>query len=305
MKLSISSGYLEARVGFDKAYKMIKEAGFDAVDFNLSVDLAWDEAEIRRVTGYGMSEGEFCEHFTKIYEGISARGLEVGQTHSLFGDRYYFNGKGDMYCDITKLNIHATHLLRSRYTVIHPIRTLGRLGDAEKKECHALNLEFYRSLIPTLERYDVISAIEPMWKRDADGNIRSSSCSHPDEILEFIDELGSDRFCACPDFGHFALTEADTGITVGNAIRKLGGNTKIIHAHEITTNIDAHTKPYTYGTMDWDDIANALREVGYAGNFNFEVGGGYLEPYPERLLPEALRHLAIIGESLIKTHIIK
>ena len=305
MKISVSTGYLLARVGFDKAFKMIKEAGFDAVDYNLSIDLADDAEDIRRVTGYGMSEGEFCEHFTKIYEGISACGLEVGQTHSLFGDRYYFNGKGDMYCDITRLNIHATHLLRSRYTVIHPIRTAGRLGDAERKECHELNLEFYRSLIPELERYDVIAAIEPMWKRDADGNIRSSTCSRPEEILEFIYELGSDRFCACPDFGHLYLTERDTGIGVGDAIRKLGSMTRIIHAQETYLNEDKHTKPYTYGTMDWDDIASALGDVGYNGSFNFEVGGGYLENYPDRLLPEALRHLATIGKSLVKTHIIK
>ena len=207
---------------------------------------------------------------------------------------------GDVFMDVTRKNILATRVLHSKYTVIHPLNLPGRIVDEGYDACHAENLEFFRSLIPDLEKNGVKIALEPMWVRDAEKNIRSCVCSRPEEILQFLDELGTEHFCACPDLGHIALTARDTGDTPGGAIRKLGGATKIIHAHEVTKNLDAHTKPYTYsGVMDWADIGAALREVGYEGTFNFEIGANYYKPYPDGLVPEALRHLAAIGKSIV------
>lgn len=300
MKLSVCTGYLEARFGYERAFEMIKNAGFDALDYN--IDDWWDgsDEKIKTLHCFGKSEDEIYEYYGKRYECAKALGLEVGQTHSVFGPKAYLEHR-DIYMDVTRKNILATSVLHSKYTVIHPIITPGRIVDEKYDECHELNLEFFRSLIPDLAKHGVKLAIEPMWARDAEKNIRACVCSRPEEILQFLDELGEEHFCACPDLGHIELTKADTGDTVGGVIRKLGSATKIIHAHEITKNLDAHTKPYTYaGVMDWADIGAALHEVGYDGTFNFEVGGNYYAPYTDSLMPEALRHLAEIGKSIVK-----
>ena len=299
MKLSVCTGYLEARFGYERAFEMIKNAGFDALDYN--IDDWWDgsDEKIKTLNCFGKSEDEIYEYYGKRYECAKSLGLEIGQTHSVFGPAAYLNRR-DIFMDVTRKNILATSVLHSKYTVIHPIITPGRIADEGYDECHALNLEFFRSLIPDLAKHGVKIAIEPMWARDAERNIRACVCSRPEEILQFLDELGEEHFCACPDLGHIALTTADTGDTVGGALRKLGSATKIIHAHEITKNLDAHTKPYTYPkVMDWADIGAALREVGYGGTFNFEVGGIYYAPYTDSLMPEALRHLAEIGKSIV------
>lgn len=193
----------------------------------------------------------------------------------------------------------ATALLHCHYTVIHPVPFLDRLFDAEKEASHAYTLEYYRELLPYLKQYNVKVGIEPMWLWH-DGRICPTICSRPEEILEFIDELGNDYFCSCPDLGHFALTGPDTGDTPAGALRKLGKTVEIIHAHEVEPNEDRHTKPYSYGTMDWNDIIAALREIDYKGNLNFEVGGNYFGKYPDHLVPEALRHLAEIGKGMLK-----
>lgn len=299
MKLSVCTGYLEARFGYERAFEMIKNAGFDALDYN--IDDWWDgsDEKIKTLNCFGKSEDEIYEYYGKRYECAKSLGLEIGQTHSVFGPAAYLNRR-DIFMDVTRKNILATSVLHSKYTVIHPIITPGRIADEGYDECHAFNLEFFRSLIPDLAKHGVKIAIEPMWARDAERNIRACVCSRPEEILQFLDELGEEHFCACPDLGHIALTAADTGDTVGGALRKLGSATKIIHAHEITKNLDAHTKPYTYPkVMDWADIGAALREVGYGGTFNFEVGGNYYAPYTDSLMPEALRHLAEIGKSIV------
>ena len=62
---------------------------------------------------------------------------------------------------------------------------------------------------------------------------------------------------------------------------------------------DRHTAPFTYpGVMDWEDIASAMREIGYEGTVNFEIGGNFYNCYSDRMMPEALRHLAEIGKFL-------
>lgn len=298
MKISICQGDLEARFGLEKAFKMMKEAGFDAVDFGLMGYWRGTDEEIKNFRGYGKTLEEKREYYLGIKEIADRNGIEIGQTHAIFGNPGFLKNR-ELYEEFTRENIWATHLLGCKYTVIHPIATPGRIYDEKYDECHKLNLEFYRSLIPELEKYDVKIAIEPMWVYDAEKNIRPTVCSRPEEILQFIEELGSEHFCSCPDLGHFALTAKDTGDTVGGALRKLGGAVEVIHAHEITDNLDTHTKPFTYGSMDWKDIGAAIREIGYEGNFNFEVGGSYLKHYPDNLVPEALRHLAEIGKAIV------
>ena len=301
MKLSLCTGELELRFGFERAFEMIKNAGFDALDFNIDGYWRGEAEKLKEMRCYGMTEDEMREYYSKICGYAQTYGLEVGQTHSMFGVTPFFNDR-ESYEKIIKKNIFETHLLGCRRTVVHPIKTPPRIFDEGYDECYKMNLEFYRSLIPTLEKYDVKAAIEPMYTYDAERNVRPTVCSRPEEILSYINDLGSDRFCSCPDLGHLQLVSLDTGNTVGDALRKLGGTVEIIHAHEVTKNLDAHTKPYTYGGMDWNDIGKALSDIGYRGNFNFEIGNNYFALYPDELIPEALRHLAEIGRYIIGSH---
>ena len=297
MKLSLCTWHLEHRFGYEKAFRMIKEAGFDALDYNLD-DWCGSAEVMQKSRHFSMTEQELAEYYARVNDCLQSLGLEVGQTHAIFGAPAVRNHR-DMYMKITVNNIIATSLLNCHHTVIHPVALPNRFYDDNKEECHAFNLALYRELLPYLEKYDVKVAIEPMWYRNSEGRICPTVCSRPEEILEFIDELGSEHFCSCPDLGHFALTGPDTGDTPAGALRKLGKTVEIIHAHEVEPNEDRHTKPYTFGTMDWADIIAALREIGYAGNLNFEVGGNYFGKYPDELVPESLRHLAQIGKGML------
>lgn len=296
MKLSVSTWCLEKRFGYEKAFEMIKSAGFDAIDYNLDDWIGTEEGLVSS-PNYQMSEEELWAYYTKMYEYAQSIGLEIGQTHAVFGASATLKHRKH-YMKLTVNNIIATAALHCRHTVIHPVALPDRFYDDGYEACHQFNVELYRELIPYLEKYNVKVAIEPMWD-SKDGKIFPTVCSRPEEILQFIDELGSDYFCSCPDLGHFALTGDDTGDTPAGALRKLGKTVEIIHAHEVEKNADRHNKPFTYGTMDWADIIAALREIGYTGNLNFEVCGNYFGNYPDALVPEALRHLAEIGKGLL------
>lgn len=296
MKISISTGALEKRFGTREMFRMMKAAGIDYADYGLDT---WhpDAESVKRSESCRRSVEETVAHYAEIKRIADEEGITIYQTHAIFGE--FPACECPEYREATVKNIIATNVLGCKYSVIHPVRTPGRFFDEKKEEGFAYNLDLFRFLVPYLEKYGVTIGIEPMWLDDENKVICPSVCSRPEEILEYIDLLGEAHFCACLDYGHVALTGKGTGDTVGGCIRKLGRHMKIVHIHEVDGVWDNHNAPYTYpGTMDWDDIRAAMREIGYAGTINFEVGNAYYGNYPDRLIPEALRHLAEIGKDL-------
>lgn len=297
MKISASCYWLEKKYGYKKAFQMMKDAGFDAVDFGID-DWVGTEEELKKSLCYQMSTKELTSYFTDVYETAKANGLEIAQTHALFGVSATINYPA-LFEEITKKSIFVTNLLHCKHIVIHPVATQGRIYDKNMEECFAFNKQFFASFLPTLEKYGVKLAIEPMWTRNESDDIAPTVCSRPEEILRYIEELGNEHYCSCPDIGHFALVAKDTGVTPGDALRLLGKTVEILHVHEVDGKEDNHTVPYTFpGVMDWEDIIAAFREIGYKGVLNFEVGGNFYSSYPEHMLPEALRHFAAIARDM-------
>ena len=140
-------------------------------------------------------------------------------------------------------------------------------------------------------------AIENTLGVDPEGRICSTQYADPHEIAKLVDILGSEHFCSCVDTGHYALTSKDTGISVGDSIRILGNRVKVIHIQEVDGKDDCHTVPFTFNnTMDWDDICNALKEVGFKGPVNFETMS-HLAHYPDcpEMNLEAMRHISALS----------
>ena len=300
MKISASCRWLVKKFGHRKAFEMMKEAGFDAVDYGID-DWVETEEEIKQSPCYRLSKEELCKYYTEVYQIAQEVGIEIAQTHAIFGGAATQNYP-ELFKEVTDNSIYVTSLLHCNHIVIHPVATEGRIYDEKTEECYAFNRAFFASFLPALKEYGVKLAIEPMWNNNAAGDIVPTVCSRPEEILRYIDELGSDHYCSCPDIGHFVLTAKDTGVTCGDAIRKLGSTVEILHMHEVDGKNDNHTVPYSFaGPTDWQDILSALREINYQGVLNFEVGGSYYPPYPEHMIPEALRHFAVIARDMADT----
>ena len=297
MKISASCWTLEKKFGYKKAFQMMKDAGFDAVDFGID-DWVGTEQSLKESICYQKTPEELCEYFTDVYNTAQQIGLEIAQTHAVFGPAVTINHPA-LFREITEKSIYVTSLLHCKHIVVHPVATEGRIYQEKLEECYQFNRDFFGSFLPTLKRYGVKLAIEPMWTRNEKEAIAPTVCSYPEEILRYIEELGDKHYCSCPDIGHFELVSKDTGTTAGDAIRKLGKSVEILHVHEVDGKNDNHTAPYSYpNVMDWDNILSALSEIGYTGALNFEVGGNYYNAYPDHLLPEALRHFAAIARDM-------
>ena len=58
--------------------------------------------------------------------------------------------------------------------------------------------------------------------------------------------------------------------TPADVIRMLGGNISVLHLNDNDTFTDQHKIPMS-GTIDWNDVFDALDEVGYNGIYNMEI----------------------------------
>ena len=199
----------------------------------------------------------------ELVEKIDAYQLEIEDIKAISEDESY-----DMSAEMADRNIE-----------IITKKQLQSLKIALKEK----NKEFFKRLLPYLEKYDVVECIENLFGDDDERGICApNTCSRPEEILEYIEYLKSDRFGACLDVGHMLLTADITGDSVCGAMEKLGKHIKVLHVHDNKKKKDEHYPPFM-GACDWVGFSKKLKEIGYDGVLSMEI-------VPYRALPKPNVH---------------
>lgn len=117
--------------------------------------------------------------------------------------------------------------------------------------------------------------------RTTDLVICIENCTSGDAIKPILARTDPLRVGACLDTGHLNLTD-ESQIAF---IRHCGSRLRALHLAENDKSGDQHTMPFAKGgCVPWQEIAGALREIGYAGLLNYEVPGERLCPVPVRRL---------------------
>ena len=97
------------------------------------------------------------------------------------------------------------------------------------------------------------------------------------------------------DLGH----SGKTGFDVADSIRKMDpALLKALHVHDNDKKDDYHWLPYE-GQFNWHKIACALREIGYRGDFTYEIFG-FLRKQDPGNLQAALNFAEATGRFIIK-----
>jgi len=246
-------------LGYDKALPRLKQIGYGALDIPIFQ------------TGSGFPEPYFNEPervwkktYAELAKKISDNGLKVGQTHGHYhGSAIDECRYDDALFELLEKEMTAAAILGSPYIVVHPLRLAK---DEERKQADfELNVNFYSKLIEASKRTGVKVAIENMFK-SYDGKPHVTGCSFSADLARYIDALNSDRFVACLDTGHANIVGED----VATAVRTLGKRLKLLHVNDNFGNSDQHSLP-GFGSVNWKDFIEALKEVGYTGTYNYET----------------------------------
>lgn len=289
MKLVQASSITKLMSGSRTAYtpretvEAVKNAGFDKIDISL-YDYSSHGQEFITGTWQPVIE-EFCQACADF-------ALPVGQTHAFTPSGMQWddpNYDWDHFYRVLPLNVRAAKLLGASCMVVHPLN-LPREPIYAPDKCKEANLRYLAPIIESAKKEGVVLAVENMVdfkgfrRRYCGGDIR--------ELIDLVDTIHDPDVVCCLDTGHANVS----GMAAGAAARALGSRLKALHINDNRAiGLDEHLMPYE-GTTDWNDLVQALYEIGYTGDFTFELCP---KPIPRDAHAALLRYHAALGRAML------
>lgn len=198
-----------------------------------------------------------------IKEFSDEKGVEYSQAHAHFYNWTTVPAADvDWHEELIRRSIIGAGIMKAKWLVIHP----GSVNDGvwySYKKSVAKNVEFYKRYAELASNYGVGIAIENMIETPMP--IRRY-CRSTEELLDLLDALNDPIFGVCWDTGHAHMA----GINQPAALRELGKNLKALHVADNFGQNDDHLAPY-FGTIVWEPIMKALKEIEYEGDFTYEI----------------------------------
>ncbi|MBQ9300746.1 MAG: sugar phosphate isomerase/epimerase [Clostridia bacterium] len=271
MIISTDNSVIRNALGDQRALRLIREAGFDGVDYSF----------------YDMKEDLFALPDSQLYaraDSIRATAEDLGlcfpQSHAPFRYRFGEGKNSKNYLDIVR-SFEFCARIGCTQMVIHTLKfpVTDRTTDVT-----AVNLEFLRGFLPYARNFNVRIGVENLFVTDDRRGCFVGHHGTPEQLNAFLDRLDDPMFVACCDLGHAAIvgTEPEAFIA-GMQPHRL----TMLHVQDTDYRHDSHTLPHL-GLQHWDAVTSALAAMGYQGAMNLEVLLYYAR-FPQELYPAALK----------------
>ena len=271
MRLAIDFGGALQRMGEEESLLMLKEAGFDGVDYN--------------VKDYQLGD-DYLEAAAKTKALLDQCGLVCVQTHSPHNFVYgtAMDCSNPIYRDNFR-TLEFTKILGADKCIIHctvvpegPFS--GQFGE--------YNYLYYKSFEAEARRCGIYIGVE---------NLKQGKLHRPEYMNRLVRMLNSPVFYPHVDMGH----AMSMGIEPDVFLKKLTClPVRGMHVHDFNVQTD-HMLPFL-GKTNWDRVVKAIVDIGYEGDLALElfrthalVAASFSET-----LPELYRFAAEIGRELIR-----
>lgn len=242
-----------------ESIRKIAEAGFQYVEL----------ADLSQMIKNNISSKEI----DKLLKTCADIGVSIEQVHGYWGE-YLEEGsqKWNQRLNIFQQEIVLAHLLGIKVIVSHEMgypKPDKGLYDAPSvksyKEFIERNTRFFCSLLPYLEKTGVRIALE---------NLIYPVCPTGEELMELLSSINSPFFGVCMDTAHLCVNK----LNIVRFIKIVGKNLIATHISDSNNgNIDLHLFPvfglHDNGWVDWHEVRDTLKQIGYEGIFNLEVPG--------------------------------
>lgn len=240
----------------EDSIRMIAAGGFDAIDLDMSF---W------RIKVDQMAQDNWKEWVERQIETAEAVRLPMTQGHAHFFGldhcEQLTEEEQEHRCALIERDIEASAMCGIPWLVVHPQSYSDDVW-YDPELSMAKNLELFRRLGDHAAKFGVGLAIENMF-------IHSIPCfaAASADLVELVDRLGDDKvFGICWDTGHGNLNKVDQAA----AVRQMGRRLKALHVNDNRGQWDEHFLPYQ-GNIRWEPFMKALGEVGYSGDFAYEI----------------------------------
>ncbi|NLM22013.1 MAG: sugar phosphate isomerase/epimerase [Peptococcaceae bacterium] len=285
-----------------KGFQLIKQAGFDCVDFSLNQYLTNEEIYDRRKNSFfDQSISELESFFTPHKISAEETGITINQMHMPYPLYIWEAGELNEYLckTVAPKSLAVCSFLKCPYIVVHGFKLSSHLGSEEKE--WQKTACFLHTIGPIAKELGLTICLENLYS-SIGGRIVEGACSEPAIVAERIDRLneeyGEEVFGFCFDTGHANLL----GIDFEDFLSQMGDRVKVLHIHDNDGVQDLHQLPFTFtrtrenlSTTDWDGFIRGLKKIKYKGVLSFETSP-VLQVFPPALLPDVLSLIAKIGK---------
>ena len=241
-----------------------------------------------------LAQDDWREQIARYRALADELGIGFHQTHgnTLSGKQWDDPAYAEQAAHVWALNyraIEATAALGADWMVMHPTNFPHDPLYNRKKAMDA-NLSYLAPFIEAAKKVGIGIAVENMV--DFGGNRRRFCGGDPEELLELVDRINDPSVGICIDTGHAHLS----GVNVGAFIRMTGARLKCTHIDDNRRDGDTHLPP-CFGTVDWADTVQALRDIDYRGDFSLELAKQH---FPESTRDTWCRFTYELARDLLK-----
>lgn len=283
-------------------FNLIKNAGFNSVDFSLNTYLTNKEIYGLKLNNFfDKSINELEEYFTPHKLAASECQITFNQMHMPY-PMYLSNGNDDIN-DYLQKNVAIKSLqickfLNCSYIVVHGFK-LARLLGSEYTEWEQTE-KFLKFIGSVAKELGIVICLENIYT-SIDGRVVEGPCCDARLLADRIDKLNDtfrgEVFGACFDTGHANLIKID----FEDFLTTLGDRLKVLHIHDNNGIADLHQIPFTFSssprnqiTTDWAGFIKGLKNINFDKALSFETAP-VLQAFPPELKEEVLKFIAEIG----------
>ncbi len=274
MLLSTETNSIVRRFGQEKAFALLKKAGFDACDFSFYNN------------GVALLGNDYMENARKTKVMLDNAELLCNQAHAPFdlAEGESFDISCCNYETIVRSIEYAAYL-GAKNIVVHLICTENR------DDLYQYNQKYYKSLEPYGKKFGIKIAVENDFER-RNGKILPV-LNDPLEFSTFIEQLHSEWLVGCIDIGHAAMFR-DPAEFISKTNASL---IRALHIHDNNLHEDLHMFPLM-GHMNWNRLCDALKQANYKGDFTLEAIKSF-DRIPDALMEDTLIYLVKMGRYFI------
>ncbi len=250
------------------AMQMVKNAGFEAVDFPFSAYSATPDSP--------MMQESWRSWVKQVKELSEQLQLPIFQAHASWeqaiGDDFRYEAPHEIYYR----TMEACRSLGCRNLIFHPLRQPERVDSlAMRQRIHDYNVRWFHDLVSAAQEFDVVINLENTF--DSHHTQKAGDLPYPyttaQDMIDLMRDIGSNRVAICLDTGHANISAQD----IPQMIRVFRSDLATVHLNDNYGYItpiyeDLHLFP-GYGRIEWGEVFKALREINFRGIYNIEPIG--------------------------------
>ncbi len=274
------------------AIRMLAESGFKVCDLNFcsqsnpKSNLLGDSWE---------------KYVNDLGEAGAKYGIEFSQSHAPFDSNSFRldypqkDEDRERFFKSVQRAVMASGMLGVKWVTTHA-QTAVLENELSFADNMRMNHEFYSPIIETAKKFNTGIAIENMAEFHPE-KTKMRFTAVVEEQIALIDSFNDPSVGACWDFGHAHLVYKDQSVPLG----KLGKRLRATHVQENDGLNDDHYIPFIRGNTQWEVLMPLLKEIGYEGDFTYEIHG-FFHGIPDEMRIRAGVFAREVGEYLISLY---